>query len=443
MADELFGPWTHQRRHVWIVLAGVACLIFGWRFIESFRPPPTLVLDFFQEYASARNYREGLPVYTEQTVTVPRYLGLDPQQNDPYHFIRFNAHPPASVLLALPLTKLSYSDAFLVWNLLALAALALSLGLALQALKVHFTLWSCLPLLVLLLASNPLRQQFNQGQLTALLLLLSTGAWVADRAGRPWLMGALLGLATALKLFPGFLFLYPLCRGQWRSLVAGVLAFGVLNGLALALFGPEPFWDYYQKVLPHLGIYRDVWLNSSWNGYWHKLFDSRSGHTLPLTYAPGFAALGTASCCGIVVTVVAYWIRQAQTRSQQDLAYGLTLSGMLLVSPITWEHSSLLLALPFLVFWQQSQREGAVRLALQVLLIALSIDARTLWKITVPGVGEMDGQVANAWQTLTFLSWFTYAYVALFGLLAARLRLVQESLRQSPERQRRVQPARR
>jgi hypothetical protein len=420
MPDELFGPWTRRRRMIWIALLAVACLVFGWRFFESLRPPSTLVLDFFQEYASARNHREGIPVYTEQTVTVPRYLGFEQRQDDPFRFIRVNAHPPASVLLAVPLTGLSYSDAFLVWNLTALAALAACLWLVLRQLEIRFSPWSCLPLLVLLLASNPLRQQFNQGQLNAFLLLLITGAWSADRSGRPWLMGALLGLATGLKLFPGFLFLYPLCRGQWRPLASGVLAFCAVNGLALGLFGPEPYWDYYQKVIPHLGMYRDVWLNCSLNGYWHKLFDSRSGHTIPLWQAPVLAAGGTVASCAAVVAVVALLTGRAQTRPAKDLAFCLTINGMLLVSPITWEHSSLLLALPFLVLWQRARHDGPLKLALQALLIVLSIDAKTLWKLTLPGVGEMEGQVAGRWQTVTFLSCFTYAYLALFVLLAVR-----------------------
>src|SRR5262249_2993596 len=153
----------------------------------------------------------------------------------------------------------------------------------------------------------------------------------------------------------------------------GVFAFCALNGLTLALFGTEAYWDYYQKVLPHLGMYRDVWLNCSLNGYWHKLFDSRSGHTIPLWQAPLVAAIGTVASSAIVILPVAFLIRRAQTRLALDLAYCLTINGMLLVSPITWEHSSLLLALPFLVLWQEARRDGWLKLALQIILIVLSL----------------------------------------------------------------------
>src|SRR5215468_4297776 len=125
MPHVLFGPWTRQRQLTWIVLGGAACLLFGWSFVESLRPPSTIMLDFFQEYASARNYREDLPIYTQQTITCRRYLGFSSQadKDNPY-YLHYNAHPPASILLALPLAGLGYSNAFLAWNLLTLAAMA-------------------------------------------------------------------------------------------------------------------------------------------------------------------------------------------------------------------------------------------------------------------------------------------------------------------------------
>src|SRR5262249_6758938 len=169
-------------------------------------------------------------------------------------------------------------------------------------------------------------------------------------------------------------------------------------------------------------MYGAVWLNCSLNGYWHKLFDSRSGHTIPLWHAPAVAAAGTVVSCATVVAVVAFLTGRAQTRPAKDLAFCLAINGMLLVSPITWEHSSLLLALPFFVLGRQARHDGPLQVALEVLLIVLSIDAKILWKLTLPGVGTMEGQVANAWQTLIFLSCFTYAHLALFVLLAVRTR---------------------
>ena len=78
------------------------------------RPPADRVNDFFQEWASARNYWGGLPIYTDHTVTLPLYLDLDPS-NPRYSLIEVNAHPPTSVLLAAS-AGISRLPAMLSWS---------------------------------------------------------------------------------------------------------------------------------------------------------------------------------------------------------------------------------------------------------------------------------------------------------------------------------------
>jgi alpha-1,2-mannosyltransferase len=428
--DDLFGRWSVGRRSFWAGAAGLAILIFGWPFLQSLRPPPTTVLDFFQEYASARNYFEGLPVYTEQPVAVQRYLGYTLPTEGPYRFIKYNAHPPPSVLLALPLARLSYSDAFFVWNLLTLACLTASVLIIVRQLNVRLSPWSLLPFVVIVLATNPVRQQFNQGQLNAVLLLLTTAAWAADRTGRPVTAGALVGAATAVKLFPGFLFLFFLSRRQWLSLAAGGLTFLALTGLTAAVLGVQTYLDYCRDVLPNLAIYRDVWLNSSFSGYWHKLFNSSSGHTIPLWHSPALALGGTVASCAVLTAVLAVLTWRARTREEQDLAFGLTLNGMLLVSPITWDHYFILLTLPALLLWLRLRRGGLARVALGVMLLALFFDPDTVWRAVTGGPGVRTQQVATAWQTLGIVSHLFYALLGLFLLGARELWRSQHSRRQ-------------
>jgi hypothetical protein len=94
------GAWPSERRWIWLTFAGWLCVFHGPAFIENLRCPPGFVPDFFQEYTSARNCIEGAPVYSSLAKSAPRYLGmaLDPKKS----YVLVNAHPPASVLLALP-----------------------------------------------------------------------------------------------------------------------------------------------------------------------------------------------------------------------------------------------------------------------------------------------------------------------------------------------------
>jgi hypothetical protein len=173
----------------------------GQAFLDSLREPATPPGDFFQEWASARNHLEGRPVYENQEKTLPLYLNRTRDPGD-RHFVEVNAHPPTAVLLVLPLARLEFHDAFLTWNLASLVMLAIAAGLVIGALGPRPSPWALLPAAALLLVCNPLRQQINQGQLNGVLLLLITGAWLADRSGRGWLAGALVAAATMIKLFP-------------------------------------------------------------------------------------------------------------------------------------------------------------------------------------------------------------------------------------------------
>ncbi len=103
----------------WIILGVWSWTRFGPTWVAAMRPPSSKVVDFYQEWGSARNYWCGLPVYTPHSTSIPRHLGLP---SNPEPAIEYNIHPPTSLLLALPLGKLNYPDAVLVWNVISLGA---------------------------------------------------------------------------------------------------------------------------------------------------------------------------------------------------------------------------------------------------------------------------------------------------------------------------------
>src|SRR6266849_5031358 len=150
------NPWPVRRIILWWILMNLAIYLQGPSYLRAFRPDffppgyPLFLPDFFQEWASARNFLEGLPVYTSQEVTLERYIGIKRKPEDP-RFIEYNAHPPTTVLLALPLAKLEFAHAFLIWNLVSLLALGLGSWLIVRHLNTPFTYWCLLPTITLLL----------------------------------------------------------------------------------------------------------------------------------------------------------------------------------------------------------------------------------------------------------------------------------------------------
>ena len=331
--------------------------------------------------------------------------------------LEVNAHPPTSVLLALPLAGLTFSDAFLAWDLLSLVALGVSIGLVVTNLKIPFSLWSLLPTLTLLLLCEPVRSHLAYGQLNLYLLPLITGAWVANRSGRPWWAGSLLGLATAIKLFPGFLFLFFLVRKQWKVVLAGVAGFTVATLLTTAVLGPEAYRDYVQKALPQVGEWRSNWSNASLVGLWSKLFNpgTKGPHVTPLMHSPVLAHLASLVSCATVSILVAWVAWQARSQAQCDLAFGLMLVAMLLVSPMTWEHYLVLLLLPLAWLWQKLPATALSRSLFWGILVILWVPphlmdclytgVRPTYRWSVP---------TSPARTLLAFSWSLYA---LLGLL--------------------------
>jgi len=421
-ANRAERGWSWQRCAVWGVIALLVVLWQGRDFIHSLRPAGQC--DFVQEWASARNLFEGHPIYEDQEVSLARHLGFHRNPDDPTDrfFLRYNAHPPTSVLLGVPLAWLDYPDATLAWNLISLAALAVSLWLMNRGLHVTASPWALLPLVTFLLLCGPFRQQVIQGQLNLVLLLLLTGTWAADRSGRPLLAGTLLGAATAIKLFPGFLVLYLLLRRDWRAVAAAAVSFTILTGLTAGVLGTAAYRDYVGNVLPQLAPYESDWLNASFAGFWSRLFNptSHQNSVIPLWHSPALAGAGTLVCRLAVVALLVWGLRQMRTPGDRDLGFGLVLVGMLLVSPVCWDHYFLLLFLPVLVLWQRLRGAGPARWLFVVIPAVFCINMKLYYARLIPP--GLVGGTAGPAQALTVVALPFYALLAMFvvGLVVLR-----------------------
>jgi hypothetical protein len=265
------------------------------------------------------------------------------------------------------------------------------------------------------------------GNLNLLLLALLTGTWAADRAGRPGWAGTALGVAAALKLFPAFLAVYFLARREWKVLKVAAATFAALTLLTAAILGTEAYRTYLGEVLPRTAErYRTAWFNLSLAGLWAKLFDPQAGdrgmHVIPLLASRFLAHVAFAASAILVAAVVARRAARARSRSAADLAFGLALLGMLLVSPITWEHY-LLLPLPLAVLWQRLPPSEGVRWTYAAAVALLWLPPVGVMEHAMTLLGEEPkagvGWSAGPVQALTALSVHTWALLMLFALGAA------------------------
>jgi Glycosyltransferase family 87 len=365
-----------------LIIGLCGCIWFGPLCVEAMRPVDGRLNDYYQDWGSARNYLVGLPVYAEHANSIPRHLGWPAS---PSKSIDYNAHPPTSVLLALPFARFSYPDAVLGWNALSLVAFLASLVIVARVLSIPTTLQ--LPILALLVFCHPLYGNLYTTQLTLILVVFVTGIWALERSDKSYAAGLLIGAAATIKLFPAYLVVYYAARRQIRPIQAAVLSFTVLTLITVLVLGFDTYEDYVRVVLPHQTKFRSFGYNLSLAGFWHKLFDPQGerGWMTPLWFSPILARLGTMLSDLVVTLLVSVVAYRARTLSQRDSALATTVTAMLLVSPVTWDISLPLLLVPIAVIARTAKSSRGLAIALVSILGIISVPQIALTKLALGG----------------------------------------------------------
>jgi hypothetical protein len=358
------------------------------------RPRPESPCDFFQDYTSARNLLSGRPIYTRIDQAIYEYTGRRTTAR-----VAYNAHPPTSVLLALPFAGMAYVPAAVAWNLLSLALLAGSLAVLFSELRFDFTLSHLVLLSIVLGSWPPLWAHLIQGQLGILILFLLTLAWRAARHGRDALAGGIIGLAATIKIFPAVLIAYFIFQRRFRLAIASILGLVLISAVTLLITGPETFRDYLITVLPTLKRWNEYGQNASLTGFFSRLL------------SPSQA--GVAELMASALVAVAVWVRS--TRADFDETFALAITGALLITPLTWPHSLVILLLPLAVYGARlAYADCASRWLAGAGWLLMTVPQALL-----PGFDEY--KTASAAVSLTVLSLNFYGLLAFF-LAQARLR---------------------
>jgi hypothetical protein len=330
-------------------------------------------MDLQQDYLAALRLRAGGDIFAPFSSAEVVSLGV---QEHLGFGMRENVHPPLNALLFALLTLLPFPSAALVWTLICVAVLLLTINALINALQLPITgAWRAIVLL-LLLNWYPVWLHLHLGQITIILFGLIVGAWLCLRRGRDGIAGALLAVAALLKMYPAFLLGYALFQRRWRTLWAATLT--VIALVTLQMTANSAHWfDYFTQVAPQNA---DEWgsdaRNASLQSISMRLFVGNH-EVAPLIDRPqaelpwriGFYAIT------LGIFVWALW----QQRGAQDLtgAYSMFLSAMVLLSPLSWEHSYILLLLPLGYVWSSFQsdphilRRWPVRVALLTLALSM------------------------------------------------------------------------
>lgn len=295
---------------------------------------PLSVLDRFG--ADFRNYYDA---------AVHLLAGLSPYE------VKGFDYPPLTALLVLPVAWLPYPQARVAWlgvNWLCLAAagflMVRILGGNRSALLAVAACWAL---------CGTVAENLVLGQVNPILLFLVVLAWWDVSRGRGGVAAGAIGLATALKLWPGVL-LIALALPHWRRAAAGLAAALVFVALSWLPFLALP--------PPHSPARADYWvgtpalLNFSLPAVALRLADPPTpGQILPLSWRNGNdplafklparqAALSAGLACLLLALGASGLLWAARRAGGEGVlpAMAAAVSLALLASPISWYHYQLL-----------------------------------------------------------------------------------------------------
>jgi hypothetical protein len=406
--------WSTGAKWFWIALTAVVVALWGAGWYVRLTQQRGKLHDFVQEWTSARNHFRGEPIYQSLAVSVSREFGPEYVRLLP---IQVNAHPPASVLLFLPLAAFDYLTAYRIWIGALAICLATSICLIIRPAALNYSWWTLLPITCTVLTCDPVALDILYGQFNSFLLLLITGSWAAYRSHHGYVAGVLLGVAAAIKVFPAFLCLYFVVKRQWMHLFAAAAAAVLCNGVAGLVLGWDCFGAYVSEVLPQVDTFRDWWGNISLAGFWSRLLHAPSRHVEPLLDHPALAQLMYFGSALIVTAVAAWKAHRAQSTADEDLAFSTLVVTMLLVSPIAWSHYAVMLALPIAVAWKHfSITQPRQRWIPLLIIVLLGLSLMWLWDSLIPGSGEIGLRGQSRPGTIYVVTLLAYPCYVILGL---------------------------
>ncbi|MEV5413572.1 glycosyltransferase 87 family protein [Thermopolyspora sp. NPDC052614] len=306
-----------------IIVVAAAPLVAYW----LSNPDDQRLVDLEVYRTGGQSVLDGLPVYDVVT-PAPQLLPF--------------TYPPISVLLAIPLAWMSWPVAQWVWTVGIFVALAVTVRYAFrEALERpggRFSgPWAPVAFGLLVAACTylmPIRDQVRFGQIDILLVMLCLADCVARRPW--WPRGALIGLATAVKLTPGVFLIYLLItgfgpRGDREQRSAFFMAVFTAALLTLAPFAviPQDAADFWFSALldsERLGA-NAATTNQSMRGMLLRL------------YLPD--ALASVIWLALVAVVGWYGFRAARRAFLDgDTMTAVALTGLMavLLSPVAWIH---------------------------------------------------------------------------------------------------------
>jgi alpha-1,2-mannosyltransferase len=355
--------------------------------------------DFGKFYYSARLFLDGQDIYGPSPAT-----SIPVSETESREFLNMN--PPHFHLLMLPFALLGPVNALVLWAGLNLIALFLSLRAIARELHIEWTrkriMWSTCAI-ILCSATGAV---VVTGQLTFLLLLPVTFAWIAARHGDWNKSAALLGVCASVKPFLGIFLIYLILRRDIKAAVIMIVSGVVCAVAGLAVFG----WTAYANWLAAVSSVDWTWapMNGSLAALVARAFDENPYYT-PAVLAPWLMRPLT-TILALAVAGISLRALLRNAAGSADYVFGVLLLTAQLVSPLGWIYYLWLIVGPATALFRSSRLQASV---LGDGLAVLAVPG-----LLVPYVVTTQG-TDSPWFGLTLGSIYLWTTLLLWGSLIA------------------------
>ncbi len=339
-------------------------------------------IDYRVYYEAAQQLNHGQPIYqgTEGMI----YL-----------------YPPLLAQILMPLAAhLTVDQVWVLWfsfNVLLLTGTVVVLSRQLPRRR----MWLLVPLFALML------EGLYIGQVTILLLALFAGAWLAVKRERRLTAGALLALATWIKVFPVVVILYFLWKRDWK-VVAGALVGGfALGALQVAVSGIEQMVSMAHTLfaLNEAGQSWTLVRNASVLGFTTQLFGTNPQVT-PLIVSPTLYLITRTL---IMLALIGSFLFVTARSNDFDLGYGLAILTSMLISPTLFPVSMPPLLLTYFLLLRPPRLTP--RRAGFVLLASMGLLCYWLFVIGYTGIPPISGVVLSFGFYVLIITWSVNAWL--------------------------------
>lgn len=236
--------------------------------------------------------------------------------------------PPFGALLVTPfalLARFSMPLAKAAWGGVGMLALAWSVWTAGRRWGWR-PAWAALAVVIF-----PVHNNFHHLNIETILLALLVAAAADLSDGREGRAGTWVGLATALKVFPGLVLPYFAWRRQWKALGVGIAVLAGVTLLALVPYGPRGMVDALQN-----------WITLALHGQNYQGGQIAAFHMQKLGrlgYAIGGAPASIFALQALAVGLVLAILSRRPPSDDAPLEIGSVLLLAVLLTPVAWLHT--------------------------------------------------------------------------------------------------------